>query len=55
MTTVQNVLDYLETIAPTYMKMDWDSVGLLCGSKEKVVSKILVALDDFSGAKSHYR
>ena len=47
MTTVQNVLDYLETIAPTYMKMDWDNVGLLCGSKEKVVSKILVALDPF--------
>ena len=29
------------------MKMDWDNVGLLCGRKEKEVTKILVALDPF--------
>ncbi len=47
MTTVQNILEYLESIAPSYMKMDWDNVGLLCGSADQEVSKILVALDPF--------
>ncbi|MBQ9968047.1 MAG: Nif3-like dinuclear metal center hexameric protein [Oscillospiraceae bacterium] len=45
--TVQNILDYLQTFAPTYMKYDWDNVGLLCGSRQKEVKKILVALDPF--------
>ena len=31
MTTVQDVLEFLQTLAPQYMKMDWDNVGLLCG------------------------
>lgn len=44
---VKNILEYLETLAPTYMKYDWDNVGLLCGSREKEVKKILVALDPF--------
>ena len=30
-----------------YVKMDWDNVGLLCGSKNTPVTKILVALDPF--------
>jgi len=47
MTTVQNILDYLESLAPTTLKMDWDNVGLLCGSRSKEVRKILVALDPF--------
>ena len=47
MTTVKNILDYLETLAPGYMKMGWDNVGLLCGSADTEVSKILVALDPF--------
>ena len=29
------------------MKMDWDNVGLLCGSRSQVVRKVLVALDPF--------
>ena len=29
MTTVQDVLEFLQTLAPQYMKMDWDNVGLL--------------------------
>ena len=29
MTTVADILKYIETLAPTYMKMDWDNVGLL--------------------------
>lgn len=47
MTTVQNILDFLETIAPDHMKYDWDNAGLLCGSREQEVKKILVALDPF--------
>ena len=47
MATVQNILDYLESIAPSYMKMEWDNIGLLCGSADQQVSKILVALDPF--------
>lgn len=31
MTTVQEILTFLETLAPRYMKMEWDNVGLLCG------------------------
>ena len=47
MTTVNDILAFLETLAPRYMKMDWDNVGLLCGSKAAPVTKILVALDPF--------
>ena len=47
MATVNDILKYLETIAPRNMKMDWDNVGLLCGSKSTPVTKILVALDPF--------
>ena len=47
MTKVIDVLQFMETVAPRYMAMDWDNVGLLCGRKEKEVKKILVALDPF--------
>ena len=47
MTTVNDILAYLETLAPASMKMDWDNVGLLCGSTSQSVRKILVALDPF--------
>lgn len=47
MTTVADVLNFIEGIAPPYMKMDWDNCGLLCGRKDKEVQKILVALDPF--------
>ena len=49
MTTVHDILDFLETFAPGYMKMDWDNVGLLCGSRQTAVTKVLVALDPFEG------
>ena len=49
MTTVADILKYIETIAPKYMKEDWDNVGLLCGSRNTPVTKILVALDPFEG------
>ena len=49
MTTVGEILAYLETLAPPAMKMDWDNVGLLCGSRSQAVRKVLVALDPFEG------
>ncbi len=47
MATVADILQYIESIAPPYMKEDWDNIGLLCGRKEKEVRTILVALDPF--------
>ena len=47
MTTVDHILQYLETLAPRELKMDWDNVGLLCGSRSREVTKILIALDPF--------
>ena len=35
MTTVGDVLSYVETLAPRAMKMDWDNVGLLCGGRNR--------------------
>lgn len=49
MTTVADILAFLETLAPLSMKMDWDNVGLQCGSRDQQVSRILVALDPFEG------
>lgn len=49
MTTAQDILNFLEVLAPGYMKMDWDNIGLLCGSKRKEIRSILVALDPFEG------
>ena len=48
MTTVKDVLDFVETIAPSYMKEDWDHVGLNCGHLNQEVKKIMVALDPFA-------
>ena len=47
MTTVADILNFVETLAPRSMKMDWDNVGLLCGSRATSVTKVLVALDPF--------
>ena len=49
MATVNDILTFLESLAPRFMKMDWDNVGLLCGSRKQEVTKILVALDPFEG------
>ena len=48
MATVADILKYMESIAPGYMAESWDNVGLLCGRREKKVTKILVALDPFN-------
>ena len=47
MATVQDILKFVETLAPRELKMDWDNVGLNCGRRNAPVSKILVALDPF--------
>lgn len=48
MTTVADVLRFMETLAPTYMKESWDHVGLNCGRTGREVHRILVALDPFA-------
>ncbi len=47
MVYVSDILNFVETLAPRSMKMDWDNVGLLCGSRSTPVTKVLVALDPF--------
>lgn len=47
MATVADVLEFIESIAPPYMKEDWDNVGLNCSFSGNPVKKILVALDPF--------
>ena len=47
MSTVQDVLQFIESIAPPSLKMEGDNVGLLCGRADKEVKTILVALDPF--------
>ena len=47
MVYVSDILNFVETLAPRAMKMDWDNVGLLCGSKSTPVTKVLIALDPF--------
>lgn len=49
MTTVSEILEFMETIAPQADKASWDNVGLLCGSRQQEIHKILVALDPFEG------
>ena len=49
MTTVADILDVLEALAPTGMKMDWDNVGLLVGDPAQEVRRVLVALDITQG------
>lgn len=47
MTTVSDILKFIETVAPPYMKESWDNVGLNCGRADREVSRVLVALDPF--------
>lgn len=47
MATAADILQFIESIAPTDLKMDWDNVGLLCGRSDKEVCTVVVALDPF--------
>ena len=48
MATVRDIFDFINTIAPPYMKEIWDNVGLNCGRMDKEVKTLLVALDPFA-------
>lgn len=45
MTTVKDIINYTETFAPLAAAADFDNSGLLVGSKEAQVSRVLLALD----------
>lgn len=45
MNTVREITDFLFTLAPAYMKENWDNVGLVVGRGDRPVTKMLVALD----------
>lgn len=45
MSTVNDILHYLFSLAPEAAKEDWDTVGLFCGHAEQPVQKALICLD----------
>lgn len=49
MTTVGEILSYLEERAPLSLAEDWDNVGLLAGKHEQTVTRVLCALDVTEG------
>ena len=45
MKKVNDIIREMEKIAPTFLKEDFDNVGLMVGDREKSVKKVLLALD----------
>ena len=45
MVKVKQIRDFYDSIAPFYMKYDFDNIGILVGFPENDVRKVLVALD----------
>lgn len=45
MAVIRDIYNYLEQIAPSRYKMDFDNVGLLIGDEERNADRVLVALD----------
>lgn len=45
MVTVAQLLEFCGQLAPEAGKEEWDNVGLLCGRRDREVTKVLVALD----------
>ena len=45
MTTVRDILNFTETFAPLDTAADFDNCGVLIGSKDKKITKVLLALD----------
>ena len=43
--TVKDISKEMEKLAPIFLKEDFDNVGLMVGSKDKEVKKVLLALD----------
>lgn len=42
---IEHILAYFEKVAPLSSAEEWDNVGLLCGAKEREVTKVLLSLD----------
>ncbi len=51
MPTVADLLNFVQFLAPVYMKEKWDHVGLNCGRMDAPVCKVLVALDPFEAVE----
>ena len=49
MTTVNDILSFLDTLAPGDLAESWDNTGFALGSRDAEVTTILVALDPFEG------
>ena len=45
MASVKEIRDFFDEIAPYYMKLDFDNVGLLVGFCDAEVRKVVAALD----------
>lgn len=45
MTTVGEILNWLEELAPLALAEEWDNVGLLAGRRGQTVNRVLCALD----------
>ncbi len=45
MAKVREIQDYFDSVAPFYMKFDFDNIGHLVGFSDAEVTKVLVALD----------
>lgn len=45
MSTVKDISKEIEKIAPKKLKEEYDNVGLMIGSNDKIVKKVLLALD----------
>lgn len=45
MPKLKEIINILELTVPSYLKEEWDNVGLIIGDREAEIKKILVALD----------
>ena len=45
MKKVIDIIDFMEKLAPTNLKEDFDNVGLMVGDREQKIKKVLLALD----------
>ena len=45
MRIVNDIIKEMESLAPSYLKEDFDNVGLMIGDRNKAVNKVLLALD----------
>ncbi|NLT12299.1 MAG: Nif3-like dinuclear metal center hexameric protein [Clostridiaceae bacterium] len=45
MYSFKEIEEYLDTIAPTISAEPWDNVGLMIGTRENPISKVMLALD----------